>query len=69
MEWIWRSNMKLDGLKPCPFCGCTEIEYYEAQDYSCPMICCSQCPAGVESCNHTLEQLKEAWNKRCLKEE
>ena len=54
-------------LKPCPFCGSTNI-YYEKYEHSAGMrwrIVCAECMAGIDP--GTAQQrmtLKDAWNKR-----
>lgn len=37
-------------LKPCPFCGSNNVEYFESQenDVKIPYICCLSCGIGFQ---------------------
>lgn len=48
-------------LKPCPFCGETEIKFNDAMIF-CNYVC-SNCKAGVNAFNNKREAIK-AWNTR-----
>ena len=51
-------------LKPCPFCGCHELDVYEESDLQPTAIYCQECPAGVEHTGIDIEILADSWNKR-----
>lgn len=55
-------------LKPCPFCGGTDIESFQTkadwQDYTIWHIGCPDCGAWFETANWTEEEAVEAWNSR-----
>jgi len=51
-------------LKPCPFCGSHDVEYYETGDYGFPFnyVCCRDCPASVRESSE--QAAITAWNTR-----
>ena len=51
-------------LKPCPFCGSHDVEYYETGDYGFPFnyVCCRDCPASVRESSE--QDAITAWNTR-----
>lgn len=51
-------------LKPCPFCGSTNIKIYSNGQ----AIYCEDCSAGVEEYGTPPEKLIQDWNKRAYKE-
>lgn len=56
----WETMMK---LKPCPFCGCTDVNVVDGGNFS--FIECSGCLGAFyqrEACS--VEDNVEAWNKR-----
>jgi len=55
---------KVVGMKPCPFCGCTEVETFPATDERSAMVCCVNCPCGFEIDGYDIEALLEVWNVR-----
>jgi Lar family restriction alleviation protein len=61
----------MDELKPCPFCGSTNIDVIEATNYYGSGISRWTCQCGNEECSVlinkttlTRAQAIEAWNKR-----
>lgn len=60
-------------LKPCPFCGSTNIKGPFGDDYSGDYyepywwIDCDDCPCGME--HNDEAELIEAWNKRAKLED
>ncbi len=61
---------KLLELKPCPWCGCLEINNYvqgviSAESHTC---FCMDCGAEGPSAK-SMEEAEELWNKRPTKEE
>ena len=56
-----------DLLKPCPFCGGTDIESYQVTPtWTGPYwrIGCPDCGAWFEMANWTEKEAVEAWNRR-----
>ena len=55
----------MDELKPCPFCGCKEVEsylydrFYGVKRYK---VCCTKCSAQFY--RGTQKEAEEAWNRR-----
>jgi Lar family restriction alleviation protein len=65
--------MKLRGtdteIKPCPFCGCTDIDYFEtdygqADDPYFYVISCTDCNANVFADGGELDDAIKLWNRR-----
>ena len=61
--------MEHNELKPCPFCGCTEINIYSYDPYdgyqgnlSTWKIQCLRCSANMERSKKN--DVIEAWNRR-----
>lgn len=63
-----------DKIKPCPFCGGTDIEYYETdfgradEPYSY-IIRCNGCNANVYAESGEYEDAITLWNKRTYESE
>lgn len=60
-------------LKPCPFCGSTEVQYFGERIYSIPLINvswdgikCMKCGAAYINTDKTKcpNDICEAWNRR-----
>lgn len=51
------------GVKPCPFCGSTNIDFYEA-DFGRDVVKCDDCNANIFAENGYLEDAFELWNRR-----
>lgn len=49
-------------LKPCPFCGCTNIWHEEGQDVSC--VQCASCGIGTGWVPGHLATSINRWNRR-----
>lgn len=52
-------------LKPCPFCGSTDVHIHEKETKTFSYICCYECLASFwqqEACD--VEDNIEAWNRR-----
>ena len=66
----WYVNNDMKELKPCPFCGCTELNGpHETDIGDCKpkvyiWIECTECPCGMEYFNVTLEEALKHWNTR-----
>ena len=57
------------GVKPCPFCGSTNIDFYETDfgRYGEPYYCvvkCDDCNANIFAESGYLEDAFELWNRR-----
>ena len=56
-------------VKPCPFCGCEEIDYFEtdfgrADDPYSYAIRCNNCNASVFAESGYFDDAIELWNRR-----
>lgn len=54
-------------LKPCPFCGCDEIDTSTVYDNGLNIGCylyCTQCQIEQGVCYANEKEAKEAWNRR-----
>lgn len=56
--------MKNNIMLPCPFCGSKDIDIIKESDYWRNAIWCKDCPAGIEDCDKTLDELTTLWNTR-----
>lgn len=52
----------MDKLKPCPFCGGSDLRIIEAHWIKSAVIC-KQC-GSASGCYDTEQQAIEAWNRR-----
>lgn len=55
----------MEELKPCPFCGCKQIESYlydKTFGIERYKVCCFKCSAQFY--RGTLKEVIEAWNRR-----
>ena len=52
-------------LKPCPFCGASQVRVELADGWVIPVIHCEGCGAGVSFCStRHEEEAAAAWNRR-----
>lgn len=49
-------------LKPCPFCGSANVEYYNDSEVRTYVACCD-CGASIDS-QYSSHDVVEAWNRR-----
>ena len=64
----------LEDLRPCPFCGSTNVTYNEwsdgiemynqAQDYDIATVQCEDCRAEIHTYWHESDNAKSRWNSR-----
>lgn len=67
LEWLDLEYK--EELKPCPFCGSKDIDYFEtdfgrADDPFYFVIKCKDCNANIYAENGSLEDAIAAWNRR-----
>lgn len=55
-------------LKPCPFCGCTEVTFVTEDELCLNSIQCKNCPCSLSSSRRTLADLIQFWNRRVANE-
>jgi len=49
---------------PCPFCGSTEVEFFENSHNQATAIYCKNCPAGLEDNTKSVDELRDIWDTR-----
>lgn len=54
---------EMEKLKPCPFCGCTEIEQTKIKETGEWYLKCSECYIE-QPLYPTLWESRDAWNRR-----
>lgn len=60
-----RNKNQIDFLKPCPFCGSSNLDIW-VDERDCCNIHCVDCDALLSTgvFESTLDELKEIWNRR-----
>lgn len=56
-------------LRPCAFCGSTNMTIIPESDSQCQAIYCDDCPGGVEDNNLPMDILMNVWNSRPIEKE
>ena len=53
-------------LKPCPFCGSTDVKLVSSDDKSYVSVTCKDCNVWVDHlfCDLSEEQMVALWNRR-----
>lgn len=66
VAYMGKARMKMDKLKPCPFCGGkAEVLINEYSDSSKEyLVACTECDGMVERWRKTEKEAIEQWNRR-----